>query len=160
MRTRKNYKRKSYSSRKSRNGGFFSQTKKTLPECNINNLSSLSKDTGDGQNPLIKMRNNYQSCCPKNFMGKKNTSPYCKQLDANFKALSNYQRDIEGYYGEETNVAKIKEEMNSPTIAPLPAPTTVPIPAPTYEKKPWYKFWGGKKHRKSHRHKRRTNKRK
>lgn len=26
---------------------------------------------GDGQDPIKKMRENYQKCCPKDFMGRK-----------------------------------------------------------------------------------------
>jgi hypothetical protein len=123
-------------------GGFFSNNNSAPnSECNINNLSMLSKDTGDGQDPLIKLRNNYTKCCPKNFLGRKNSSPYCKQLNNNFQSLSNYQKDIEGYYGDETNVSNIKQIMNEPDPQ-----YKSPINAST--KKAWYKFWGGTKTRK------------
>ena len=134
-------------SRKNKKGGvFFSKRRVTpiLPECNVNNLAALSKDVGDGQDPLIKMKNNYQKCCPKDFMGKKNSSPYCKQLDMNFNSLSNYQRNIEGYYGDETDVSKINRIMNEPSPQYVPPITVSP-------KKPWYQFWGGKKTRKNRR---------
>ena len=120
-------------SRRNRKGGFFGMFKKNpvVPstECDINNLSTISKDMGDGQDPVNKMHANYQKCCPKDSFGRYNSSPYCKQLKMNFDTQVQYQRDIAGYYGDETDIAKIKETMN----------------APMYEqKKPWYKFWGGK----------------
>ena len=152
MRTRKNRN----NSRKNKKGGFFFGTPKvvSLPECDVNNLSTISKDMGDGQDPLIKMRANYQKCCPKDFMGRKNSSPYCKQLNMNFQSQANYQRDIEGYYGDETDVGKIKQIMNNPNFIQ----TSSNIPS----KKPWYKFWGGKKTRKHKKryYKRRTYRRK
>jgi hypothetical protein len=130
-------------SRRNRKGGFLFGPSKVASstECDVNNLSSLSKDMGDGQDPLTKMRANYQKCCPKDFMGRKNSSPYCKQLNMNFDAQSNYQRDIAGYYGDETDVEKIKQTMNAPMVSSTPP------------KKSWYKFWGGKK---TIRHRRRT----
>lgn len=138
MKSRKNRNRK-------KGGGLFSSSKVvSSAECDVNNLSSLSKDMGDGRDPLTKMRENYQKCCPKDFMGRKNSSPYCKQLDMNFSSQANYQRDIAGYYGDETDVEKIKQTMNAPMVSPTPP------------KKPWYKFWGGKK---TIRHRRRTHKR-
>ena len=146
MKSRKN---RSHS-RKNKKGGFFSSTPKVAssPECNINNLSTLSKDMGDGQAPLEKMRTNYQKCCPKDFMGRKNSSPYCKQLNMNFDSQSNYQRDIAGYYGDETDVSKIKQTMNEP----------IP-PSSGSSQKPWYKFWGGKKTRKHRKNKKHSHRR-
>ena len=152
MKSRKN--RHNY--RKNKKGGFFFTGPKvsSSSECDVNNLSSLSKDTGDGQDPLTKMRNNYQKCCPKDFMGRKNTSPYCKQLDMNFQSQSNYQRDVEGYYGDETDVGKIKQIMSAPV------PPMNPIINTASYKKPWYQFWGGKKTRKhkTRKHKKRSHK--
>ena len=93
-------------SKRNRKGGFLFGNSKVASssECDINNLSTISKDMGDGQDPLVKMRTNYQKCCPKNFMGRKNTSPYCKQLNMNYNSLSQYKSDIAGYYGDETDV--------------------------------------------------------
>jgi hypothetical protein len=96
---------------------FFQRTKDaiTSPNCDVNNLVLLSKDIDNGQNPF-KMS--------KRFYGQKNTSPYCKQLNMNFDSLSQYKKDIEAYYGDETDVSKIKQIMNEPVSPP----------------KPWYKF--------------------
>lgn len=117
---------------------FFKSSNPSSPECDVNNLSSLSKDMGDGQDPVQKMHANYQKCCPKKF-GMKNSSPYCKQLKSNFDTFVQYKRDIDGYYGDETDVSKIKEMMNQPIN------TTQPIVS-----KPWYKIWGGKRSYKRH----------
>ena len=143
MKSRKN---RNYSRRNKKGGIFSSSPKVVSSECDINNLSSLSKDTGDGNSPLKKMRENYQKCCPKDFMGRKNSSLYCKQLNMNFNSQSNYQRDIAGYYGDETDVSKIKQIMNEP----VPTPKS-PI-SNSISQKPWYKFWGGKKTRRYKKH--------
>jgi hypothetical protein len=154
--------RKNRNLKKKRGGGLFSNSKVvSSTECDINNLSTISKDMGDGQDPLIKMRTNYQKCCPKDFMGRKNSSPYCKQLNMNFNAQSNYQRDIAGYYGDETDVSKIKQIMNDPMVYSSSS-TYDPMDYSTPSQKPWYKFWAGKRtkrHRKRS-HKRHTYKRK
>lgn len=143
MKTRRHTKSRK-SSRKSRRhlkGGFLNFFSKkpvaSSTECDVNNLSTISKDMGDGQDPVQKMHANYQKCCPKDSFGRYNSSPYCKQLKMNFDTQVQYKRDITGYYGDETDVAKIKQTM-----------TQEPIP----QNKPWYKFWGGK----SRRHKRRS----
>jgi hypothetical protein len=135
--------RKSRRNRKSRRklrGGFtnFFSKNQIIPseECNVNNLSTLSKDMGDGQDPLTKMRANYQKCCPKETFGRENSSPYCKQLKMNFDSQYQYKKDITGYHGDETDVSKIREVMQAP-MAP---------------KKPWYKFWGGKTRKNTRRH--------
>jgi hypothetical protein len=136
--------------RKNHKGGFvnFFSKKSVAPleECDINNLSSLSKDMGDGVDPLNKMHANYQKCCPKNYLGQLNSSPYCKQLKMNFDSQSKYQNDIAGYYGEETDVEKIKQAMSGP------------VPIDQTQSKPWYKFWGGKSRRKHKKHSRKQKK--
>jgi len=136
MKSRKNinHLKKKKHSRKNMKGGFLFGSRKVASssECDINNLSSLSKDMGDGQDPLVKMRTNYQKCCPKDFIGNKNSSPYCKQLNMNYNSLSQYKSDISGYYGDEIDVSKIKQTMSSS------------IPSASSQK-PWYKFWGGKR---------------
>lgn len=149
MKSRKNINH----SRKNKKGGFFFNSPKvsSSSECDINNLSTLSKDTGDGVDPLIKMRNNYQKCCPKDFMGRKNSSSYCKQLNMNFDSLSQYKSDITGYYGDETDVSKIKQIMNAPMVS-----------SEATTKKPWYHFWGGKttrKYRKNRKHRKTAHRR-
>ena len=158
-------------SRRNKKGGFFFNKPKVQPysavqtssmtnDCDVNNLPTLTKmpdvndETGqlkplderlnDLKNMNQSLQNNYMKCCPKGFMGKKNTSPYCNQLDATFRSVDEHRRDITGYYGDETNVSKIKEVMDAPVVE-LPSP-----------KKPWYKFWGGKK---SRRHRKRSHKR-
>ncbi len=132
-------------SRRYLKGGFINFFSKkpnvSSSECDINNLSTISKDMGDGEDPVKKMHANYQKCCPKDSFGRYNTSPYCKQLKMNFDTQVQYQRDISGYYGDETDIATIKQTMNE---SPLPQSQTA--------SKPWYKFWGGK----SRKHKKRS----
>jgi hypothetical protein len=131
--------------RKTKKGGLFGMFNKkpivSSSECDINNLSLLSKDTGDGQDPINKMHSNYLKCCPKTILGQYNSSPYCKQLKMNFDSQVKYQRDIAGYYGDETDVAKIRQVMNEPIG----------------QKKSWFQFKKGGKTRKykklSRRHK-------
>jgi len=138
MKTRRYRKTSRKTSRKSRRnlkGGFLNFFSKkpiaSSAECDVNNLSTISKDMGDGQDPVQKMHANYQKCCPKDSFGRYNSSPYCRQLKSNFDTQFQYQRDISGYHGDETDVSKIKQTMNQDFT----------------QKKPWYKFWGGKSRR-------------
>ena len=84
---------------RSKKGGFFNFWKpKVVPsECDPNNLSMI-KDAKS-------MHANYQTCCPKNWMGRKNSSAYCKQLDLNFKAAQKGANDT-GNYASPEEVAK------------------------------------------------------
>lgn len=150
MKTRR-YRKTSRKSRRNLKGGFLNFFSKkpiaSSAECDVNNLSTISKDMGDGQDPVQKMHANYQKCCPKDRFGSYNSSPYCKQLKMNFDSQVQYQRDISGYYGDETDVAKIKQTMNDPNFIQTNTTNTYSSP-----KKPWYKFWGGK----TRRHKKRS----
>jgi len=91
---------------KSRKGGFFkffSNKPKVVPsECDQNKLSML-KDSKS-------MHANYQTCCPKNWMGKKNSSPYCKQLDLNFNAAIKGANINAGVYGTSDEVAELSKK--------------------------------------------------
>lgn len=156
--------RKNNISKKNKKAGFFSRNK-VAPSgvCDPNNLANLTKvpqayDQNSQLKPLEirindlsqaaeKLHSNYLSCCPKNFMGQKNSSPYCKQLDTSFKSMDQHRRDITGYYGDETNVSEIKRVMNEPV------PNPVMVVNPTGTKSKW-KFWAGKKTRKSNNKKR------
>ena len=105
-------------SRKSKRGGFFfsNNSVASSSECDPNNLSSITDSTA--------MHANYQKCCPRGFFGK-NSSPYCKQLDLNYKASVKGENDANAIAGDAS-----LEQYNS-FMGPEP-------------KKPWYKFWGGK----------------
>ena len=90
IKTRKNKMRKNKShknknkSHKNKKGGFFNfwSSKKIIPsECDVNKLSMI-KEPKD-------MQQNYLKCCPKNWLGRKNSSPYCKQLDLSYKNILN-----------------------------------------------------------------------
>ena len=122
--------RRNRNSGKTKKGGFFSSNKYVAPsgECDPNNLTSIQGSKA--------LHENYQKCCPKGFMGTKNRSPYCKQLDLNFQAARKAENDANEYHGfEPTEVYQMKQQE---------AVTNPPA------KKPWYKFWGGKtrRHRK------------
>jgi len=83
---KRNNKRNKNKRSRSRNkkGGFFGffddKHNENDEACNPNNLVNL-KDSNE-------MYSNYQKCCPKTWYGRKNNSPYCKQLDLNYKAAS------------------------------------------------------------------------
>ena len=88
--TVKRNKRNSKRSR-SRKGGFFGffddKHNEADAACNPNDLANL-KDSNS-------IHANYQTCCPKTWYGRKNNSPYCKQLDLNYKAaFQSRQNDI------------------------------------------------------------------
>ena len=88
MPNKKTVKRNKVNSKKSRGrnrkGGFFGlfDDKHNTGDaaCDPNNLVNLTDSNS--------MYANYQKCCPKNWYGSKNNSPYCKQLDLNYKAAS------------------------------------------------------------------------
>jgi hypothetical protein len=79
-----------------------------------NELKPLDERLGDLKYMQQNLQNNYIKCCRKGFMGKKNSSPYCKQLDTTFNSIEQHKRDIAGYYGDERDISKIKEKMNDP----------------------------------------------
>jgi hypothetical protein len=109
-------------SRKNKKGGFFGYSKvASSSDCDVNNLSSITDSAS--------LHQNYQKCCPKGFMGRKNSSPYCKQLDLNFQAAlkrENDEKEYQGYQPDEVYQMKQQEATMNPP------------------KKSWYKFWGGK----------------
>ena len=82
MVNKKTLKRNKKQRGKSKKGGILNLFKdkhnKTDTECDSNNLVNLTDSTS--------MHANYQKCCPKTWYGRKNNSPYCKQLDLNYKA--------------------------------------------------------------------------
>jgi hypothetical protein len=76
---------------KNKRGGFFGMfSNKVSPnnsaQCNPNNLTTLTD--------VRQMQENYQTCCPKTWYGSKNSSPYCKQLDLNFKGAQQRQQIV------------------------------------------------------------------
>jgi len=117
--------------RKNRRGGglFGNKTNYIVPlgDCHPNNLSYITGSKA--------LHDNYQKCCPKGFMGTKNSSPYCKQLELNFQAARKLENDVNEYHGFQPNeIYHMKQQEST-------------INTQT-QKKPWYKFWGGKKTRK------------
>lgn len=118
--------------KKSKKGGFLF-TKKVLPEiCNITNLDELTTSSD--------LHARYQSCCPKNFLGFKNRSPLCRNIDNKFQQVLKQENDSLDDYNEDE-------------IVPEPVLPAYANPKP----KPWYQFWGGRK-TKQHKSKNKKNK--
>ena len=110
--------------KKTKKGGFLF-SKKVVPEiCTNTNLDEL--------NTSVDLHARYQACCPKNFLGFKNSSPLCKNLDTKFQQVI-----------KEENSPRDSEEEDTDVPPPVLPPYMSPKP------KPWYKFWGGKKTRKN-----------
>ena len=67
---------------KSRKGGFFELFKDKdndyNGQCNPNNLNNLTS--------TYDIKKKIDTCCPKSWYGRKNNSPYCKQLNLNYDA--------------------------------------------------------------------------
>ena len=67
---------------RSRKGGFFGlfDDKHNTGNiaCNPNNLANLKSS--------YEIKQNIDTCCPKSWYGRKNNSPYCKQLNLNYDA--------------------------------------------------------------------------
>jgi hypothetical protein len=71
-------------------------TSSVIPEsavCDYSNITELTTPE--------EMHKKYQSCCPKSRLGFKNTSPYCKQIELNFKSNLKGQNDANEYKGYE-----------------------------------------------------------
>ena len=105
---RKNKSRKNRSTKNKKGGffGFFTSSPAKLPECDANNLVNLKT--------METMQSNYQKCCPKGFFGRKNSSPYCKQLDMNFQSSFKAENDSKEYYGTSSEINQMKQ-YNQPT---------------------------------------------
>lgn len=146
MKSRRRYtnrKNKKYTKRNKRShkkykrgGGFFDffSGKSSAPvvpdNCNPNNLSQLK--TPD------QLRENYKTCCPKTFFGmRKNSSPYCKQVELNMNAAVKEEGLQKEYVGMEPmevaalrNVpgAEMPVEQQAPNVQPMlnvPPPTNI-----------------------------------
>lgn len=140
---RKMYKKSKRTSRRSkkikRGGGlfdFFTGSKKVVPsQCDPNNLSQLKTSE--------QLRENYQTCCPKTFFGmRKNSSPYCKQVELNANAAVEGEGLEKQFVGAEPlEVAEMKDApmVNAPIINDVaaaapevnnPVPEINPVPPP------------------------------
>jgi hypothetical protein len=138
MKSKRNLK-KNKKGGKSLKGGFFSSSNKVKPypgQCDMNQLTEL-KTTEE-------MHKNYQVCCPKGSFGTKNSSPYCKKLDLNFQSSLAGENNANEYHGFEPEEVYNMTQNNS---QPVPAVQLTPLQndVAAAAKKPWYKFWGGKK---------------
>lgn len=100
--------------KRNKKGGFFGLFSRKAPvvgeQCDPNNLPNLK--TSD------ELQMNYQQCCPKSFFGFKNSSPYCKQVDLNYKASIQGEEMNKEYVGvEPEEIYQIKEaDMPQPQI--------------------------------------------
>lgn len=116
-RTKRDRKNKSKRTRRhhKRGGGlfdFFRGNAAVVPDnCDPMKLTELKSSQ--------EMRSKYQQCCPKKYFGMvKNSSPYCKQLDLNFKAAVESEGLQKQYVGMEEPV-EVAQMQNAPM---LPAP--------------------------------------
>jgi hypothetical protein len=102
-------------------------------------LKSNNERIEDIEQMRSKLNKQYLKCCPRGFMGRYNSSPYCKQLRKSGEEMGQYQYDISGDHTDETNVAQIKQNVGM-------------------EKPKRWGLFGGKKSRKHRRHKKHNNK--
>ena len=132
MKTHRGLERHKKTRKYKKGGGWFSNSSSVTPEqCNPNELTQLTTSN--------EMHEKYQKCCPKSFMGYKNSSPYCKQLDLNFQSAISNENNANEYKGvEQTEIDNV----------------------PNSKRKPWYKFWGGKKSKKHRKNKHKKSSRK
>jgi hypothetical protein len=153
MKSKRNFK-KNKKGGKSLKGGFFSNNSSTVSypgECDVNQLS-LSKTPEE-------LHKKYQACCPKGSFGTKNTSPYCKQLDLKFQESLTNENNANEYHGYQPDEVYNMQQNASQTV---PAAQITPLQndVAAAQKKPWYKFWGGKKSKRRRSHRKRKYSRK
>ena len=89
---------------------FFKGSSQVVPsDCDPMKLTEL-KTSND-------MRNKYQTCCPKKYFGlMKDSSPYCKQLDLNFKGAVEREGMEKQYVGMEP--LEVSQMKNAPILSP------------------------------------------
>jgi hypothetical protein len=153
MKSKRNLKKHKKGGKSLKGGFFFSSSSPTLypGECDINQLS-LSKTPEE-------LHKKYQTCCPKGSFGTKNSSPFCKQLDLNFQASlagENNANEYHGYEPEEVYNMRQNDTQSVPAAQLTPLQNDVA----SAQKKPWYKFWGGKKSKRRRSHRKRKYSRK
>jgi hypothetical protein len=89
---RNNKTRKNIRSKKGGFWGLFNKNKqqnygKVMPETN-NDPSRCGDPNNITQlRTLQDLHAQYHKCCPKTWYGRKNSSPYCRQIDLNFQGL-------------------------------------------------------------------------
>jgi hypothetical protein len=76
--------------------------------CDPNNLDNL-KDSNS-------MHANYQTCCPKTWYGRKNNSPYCKQLDLNYKSAFQGRQNEANFNKQAINSTFTSDSDNGITV--------------------------------------------
>ena len=97
---------------RSRKGGFFGlfddKHNTGNAACDPNNLVNL-KDSNS-------MHANYQTCCPKTWYGRKNNSPYCKQLDLNYKSAFQGRQNEANFNKQAINSTFTSDSDNGITV--------------------------------------------
>jgi len=126
--------RKKHNKRNKKGGFLFS--KKALPEiCVMTNLDDLKTSA--------ELNTRYETCCPKNFLGFKNRSPLCTNLENKIKEIEKSEVEVQSSLGLNADISQTPLVSQDQNISTPMAPVT----------KPWYQFWGGKKHKRTTRNK-------
>jgi len=125
MRKKRIRKNKSRKTHHKRGGGIFDfftgKSTVVADDCDAMKLTQLKSSQ--------EMRTKYQQCCPKKYFGMvKNTSPYCKQLDLNFKGAVEREGLQKQYVGmeEPLEVAQMQNAPMLPAAPALPVQTEYP----------------------------------
>lgn len=125
----KKTKRLTRRSRKNKRGGgffdFFKGSSSTVvpASCDPNNLSQLKTSE--------QLRENYQTCCPKTFFGmRKNSSPYCKQVELNANAATEREGMEKEFVAADLEPLEVAEMKNAPMVAPGPLPNPADVAPP------------------------------
>lgn len=116
--TKRHRKNKSRTRHYKRGGGFFDfftgKSSVVPDDCDPMKLTQLKTSN--------EMRSKYQQCCPKKYFGMaKNSSPYCKQLDLNFKSAVEREGLEKQYVGMDEPV-EVAQMQNAPMLSAPPAP--------------------------------------
>jgi len=100
MKSKRNLnKRRHIRSSKNKKGGLFGLFESkpfANPSCDVNNLANLRTSE--------QLHENYQTCCPKGTFGTKNSSPYCRQLDLNFRSAIQNETGNQYSYTPQGNI--------------------------------------------------------
>lgn len=139
-------------SKKNKKGGFLF-SKSTLPEiCNVTNVDDLKTSA--------ELNTRYQTCCPKTFLGFKNKSPLCTNIQ---NKLDEFAKGEYSSFSDSNQLSSVSSNVSEVPVVSPESSQQLPIAPTSAPTKPWYQFWGGKKYRhnkKSKHHKRHSKKNK
>ena len=110
-------------------------TVKNTPECKKAETDYCDTPVDIGGINRQQFDDKYAACCPTNFFGMSNKSPRCQQMNQKYKD----HRQNQTYKAD-----NVKTDDNGNEIP---------------RKKPWYRFWGGKRREKRRETKRREKRR-